>query len=140
MIDEKKIKQAVVSKLKKGGFSVLASEITEGFKRPAVFATVTPYKCELLNAYREQLEVGVTISYYSQTETNEECSEAAAKIRKEFMYSPLEVGGRKLTIQNMEFDIEDKVLYSYFELDIIQETINTVDADDVFATLETEGF
>lgn len=140
MIDEKMIQKAVGGRLKTLGFSVTANEVKEGFNRPTAFVTVMPVKSELLNPFRENLVVSVTITYHSQRGTPEECAEAAIKIRKGFAYEPLIVEERKLTIENMEFDNENNVLYVFFDLDFIQETINTEDADDMFAELEMEGF
>ena len=139
MIDEKMIQKAVGERLRTSGFSVTANEVTEGFKKPTTFVTVMPVKSELLNSFRENLVVSVTITYHSQKGTPEECADAAIKIRKGFAYEPLIVAERKLTIENMEFDNENNVLYAFFDLDFIQETTNTEDADDTFAELEMEG-
>ena len=139
MIDEKMIQKAVGERLRTLGFSVTANEVMEGFKKPTTFVTVMPAKSELLNPFRENLVVSVIITYHSQRETTEECADAAIKIRKGFAYKPLIVGERKLTIESMEFDNENNILYVYFDLDFIQETTNTEDADDTFAKLEMEG-
>ena len=139
MIDEKMIQKAVGERMRTLGFSVTANEVTEGFKKPTTFVTVMPVKSELLNPFRENLVVSVTITYHSQRETTEECADAAIKIRKGFAYEPLIVEERKLTIENMEFDNENNILYVFFDLDFIQETTNTEDADDTFAKLEMEG-
>lgn len=140
MIDEKMIQTAVVRKLNNIGINVTADEVKEGFNKPTAFVTVIPQTAEMLNRYREHLTVSVTIKYIPAIETVEECANTAIKIRKAFFYESLIVSDRKLTIENMEFDTEDKVLYTYFDLDFIQETINAEDADDKFEELEMEGF
>lgn len=125
MVDEKMIQAAVAEKLKKIGISVTASEIKEGFNKPTAFISVIPTASERLNYCRERMETTVTIKYIPAVETVEECAETAGKIRKGFFYETLDVGERRLTIENMEFDCEDNALYVYFDLNFIQEIPDT---------------
>lgn len=139
MIDEMDIQASIAEGLKKINIAVNANEVEEGFKKPAAFITVAPVTAERLNYYEEQLEMTASIKYIPSVETAEECANTAQKIRKAFFYEPLTVKDRKLTIENMEFDVDDNILWVYFDFTFIQRTPMTEDADDMFANLEMEG-
>ena len=100
----------------------MASETQEGFEKPAVFVNVYPTSITLENASMEQVTDSIEIKYIPAVETVEECADSAQKLRMIFMYKPFEVGDRRLTLQQIEFDIEDCVLYAYFDLQYMQET------------------
>ena len=138
-ITESDIKQKVVSELKKTGFDVLATEIEEGFKKPAVFVNVYPSEIELQSRDVEDVSDTIEIKYYPSKETTEKCAEAAEKIRQTFMYKPLDVKDRHLNIQSMEIDIENCVLYVYFEAEYTQMTPDTDNEYEIAEELELGG-
>lgn len=122
MINEKDIQTRIAELLTEEGFNVVASETQEGFEKPAVFVNVYPTSITLENASMEQVTDSIEIKYIPAVETVEECADSAQKLRMIFMYKPFEVGDRRLTLQQIEFDIEDCVLYAYFDLQYMQET------------------
>ncbi len=122
MINEKDIQTRIAELLTEEGFNVVASETQEGFEKPAVFVNVYPTSITLENASMEQVTDSIEIKYIPAVETVEECADAAQKLRMIFMYKPFEVRDRRLTVQQIEFDIEDCVLYAYFDLRYMQET------------------
>lgn len=122
MINEKDIHKRIAEILKGAGFNVIASEIAEGFKKPAVFVNVYPASITLLNADMESVTDTVEIRYIPSVETVEECADKAQKLRRLFMYKPFDVGSRHLTIQSIDFDIDGYILYAYFDISYQQET------------------
>lgn len=138
-ITENDIKKKVVSELKKASFNVLATEVDEGFKKPAVFVNVYPSNITLQSKDVEDVSDTVEIKYYPAKETTEKCAEAAKKIRQTFMYKPLDVKERHLTIQSMEIDIENCVLYVYFEVECTQMTPDTDSEYEIAEELELGG-
>lgn len=121
-ITEIDIRQAVVSRLTAAGFNVIAPEITEGFEKPAVFVNVYPSTVTLAGVDLEEVSDTIEIKYIPSEETTQKCAEAAQTIRDRFMYRTLDVGKRHLTIESMETDIDEYVMYVYFEVNYFQET------------------
>lgn len=124
MITEQDIQKKVGILLTAAGFSVIASEIHEGFPKPAVFVSVYPSSITLAGTDMEDVSDSVEIKYIPGVETTEECAEAAQKIRRTLMYKTFNVCGRHLTIQSMEMDIEEHILYVYFSIDYTQEILH----------------
>lgn len=122
MITEIDIHTRIAELLTQNEFNVIASEVEEGFSRPAVFINVYPARIELVNSSIEDITDTAEIKFLPGTETTQECVQATQKFRHIFMYKPFEVGDRKLTIQSIEFDIENKILYTYFDLQYSQAT------------------
>lgn len=122
MINEKEIQTRVAELLTENGFNVIASEVEEGFQKPAVFVNVYPATVTLEGVAMEHVTDTVEIKYIPSVETVEECAETAQRIRNIFMYKPFDIKDRHLTIQTIEFDIEKYILYVMFELDYYQET------------------
>lgn len=133
MITEKDIQKHIAEILSKNNFHVVASEITEGFSKPAVFVSVFPAKASLLSCggATEEITDSVEIKYISGAETVEDCIDAADKIKKIFLYHPFDIQDRHLTIQEIEFDIEKTVLYVYFDITFIQEIERENDYDEM---------
>lgn len=127
MINEKDIQTRVAELLTENGFNVIASEVEEGFQKPAVFVNVYPATVTLEGAAIEHVTDMVEIKYIPSVETVEECAETAQRIRNILMYKPFDIKDRHLTIQTIEFDIEKYILYVMFELDYYQETPNVYD-------------
>lgn len=127
MINEKDIQIRVAEILTENGFNVIASEVEEGFQKPAVFVNVYPATVTLEGTAMEHITDMVEIKYIPSVETVEECADIAQKMRNIFMYKPFDIKDRHLTIQTIEFDIEKYILYVMFELDYYQETPNVYD-------------
>jgi hypothetical protein len=138
MINELMIQERVAQILTENGYRVIAAEVDEGFKKPAVFVSVYPATLHREGPYMESVTDTVEIRYIPKNETVEHCAAAAQDLRNIFMYAPFEVSERKLTIQEMEFDVEDKALYVYFNLEYYR-MIPTEEEYDEVETLEMGG-
>ena len=125
MITIKDIQAAVSAVLQIGGFSVIASEVQEGFERPACFIEVLPVSVTLENQFTEIVTNSVEITYHPAIETREELIEIAGKLKRLFLYTPLQVQDRFLSINEMTFDADKSTLIAYFELEYLQETETT---------------
>ncbi len=130
MIQEKDIQARIAEILTDAGFNVVASEIDEGFQKPAVFITVVPSDAKLLacGGAAEEVTDSIEIKYISALETVEDCIDAARRIKELFLYQPFDIQDRHLTIDELEFDIEKGMLYVYFDITFIQ----AVDRDENF--------
>lgn len=125
MIEIKDIKTAVAGVLQKNGYSVVASEVQEGFERPACFVEVLPVSVTLENRFTELVTVGVEISYHLVLETREELITNAENMKHIFLYAPLAVKDRFLSVNEITFDADKSALIAYFELEYLQETQTT---------------
>lgn len=125
MIEIKDIKTAVAGVLQKNGYSVVASEVQEGFERSVCFIEVLPVSVTLENRFTELVIVGVEISYHPKTETREELITNAENMKHIFLYSPLAVKDRFLSVNEITFDADKSTLIAYFELEYLQETQTT---------------
>jgi len=132
LINEKEIQTRIAELLTDNGFNVVASETDEGFEKPAVFVNVYPATIELQGTGMEHVTDTVEIKYIPAVETVEQCAETAQKFRNIFMYKPFSVNDRRITIEQIEFDIEKYILYCYFDLDYYQET----PSDDEYENME----
>lgn len=140
MISEKDIKTRISEILTDNGFNVVASEVDEGFNKPAVFVSVFPANAKLLSCggATEEVTDSVEIKYISAVETVEDCVDTAGKIKQLFLYKPFDIADRHLTIQEIEFEIEKQTLYAYFDISFIQ-LIDTNDDYDEMTDLVLEG-
>lgn len=140
MITEKDIQTRIAELLAENGFNVVASEVDEGFKKPAVFVKVYPSSAVKLTCggATEQITDSVEIKYIPAAETVEDCINAANKIKKLFFYGTFDVADRRLTIEEIDFEIEKNILYVYFDLTFIQETY-TEDEYEPMEKLEIGG-
>lgn len=122
MLTEKDIQTRIAEVLTESGFHVVASEVEEGFRKPAVFISVFPAGAKLLTCggATEEVTDSVEIKYISAEETIEDCVTAADKLKRIFLYQPFCIADRKITIQEIEFEVEKTVLYVYFDLSFIQ--------------------
>lgn len=133
MITEKDIQTRIAEILSENGFHVVASEAAEGFKKPAVFISVFPSRAALLpcGGASEEITDSVQLTYISSLETAEDCVNAANKIKKIFLYHPFEIQDRRLTIQEIEFDIDKPSLFVYFDITFIQSVDRIEDYDEM---------
>ena len=125
MIALQDIQAAVGSVLQQNGYSVIASEVQEGFEKPACFIEVLPVSVTLENRFTEIVTNSVEITYHPAIETKEELIETAGKLKRLFLYTPLQVQDRFLSVNEMTFDADKSTLIAYFELEYLQETETT---------------
>ena len=122
MITIKDIQTAVSKLLTKNKYSVIASEVKEGFQKPACFIEVFPVSIAAENKFYELVTLGIEISYHPSIETKEELIINAEKLKNIFLYTPIRVKDRFLSVNEITFDSDTSVLVAYFELEFLQET------------------
>ena len=122
MITLQDIQAAVVSVLQQNGYSVIASEVQEGFEKPACFIEVLPVSVTLENQFTELVTVGVEIAYHPEIETREELITNTEKMKQVFLYTPIPVKDRFLSVNEITFDTDKSALITYFELEYLQES------------------
>lgn len=115
----KQVKTAINGVLNKNGCDVYSSETDEGFKKPAYFVDVFPVAVDRTSTVYETVLLSVEVQYEPLVETDEECIEKSDDMSKWFS-SPVEVGDRKITVQNLEFNTDDTVLYATFDIEFMQ--------------------
>lgn len=141
MITEKDIQSRLAEILSDAGFNVVASEVKEGFSKPAVFISVLPSSATLqtCGGTTEEVTDSVEIKYISALETDEDCIDAAWRFKKLFLYQPFDIADRHITIQTIEFDIENSVLYVYFDIEFTQAVDRGIEYDDMSELILTGG-
>ena len=122
MITIKDIQMVVSKLLTKNKYSVIASEVKEGFQKPACFIDVFPVSVAAENKFYELVTLGIEISYHPLMETKEELIVNAEKLKNIFLYTPINVKDRFLSVNEITFDSDKSVLTAYFELEFLQET------------------
>ena len=122
MITIKDIQTAVSKLLTKNKYSVIASEVKEGFQKPACFIDVFPVSVAAENKFYELVTLGIEISYHPLMETKEELIVNAEKLKNIFLYTPIKVKDRFLSVNEITFDSDKSALTAYFELEFLQET------------------
>ena len=122
MITIKDIQTAVSKLLTKNKDSVIASEVKEGFQKPACFIEVSPVSVAAENKFYELVTLGIEISYHPSMETKEELIINAEKLKNIFLYTPIKVKDRFLSVNEITFDSDKSVLIAYLELEFLQET------------------
>ena len=141
MITEKDIQTRLAEILSDAGFNVVASEVKEGFSKPAVFISVVPSSATLqaCGGATEEVTDSVEIKYISALETDEDCIDAAWRFKKLFLYQPFDIADRHITIQTIEFDIENSVLYVYFDIEFTQAVERKIEYEDMSELILTGG-
>ena len=122
MITIKDIQTAVSKKLKDNGYTVIASEVKEGFQKPACFVDVLPVSVEIQNIYSELVTDSIEISFFPAVETREELIRTAEHFKLIFLYSTIAVCDRFLSVNEITFDYEKPALMATFDLEYLQET------------------
>jgi len=122
VITIKDIQTAVSKKLKDNGYTVFASEVKEGFQKPACFVDVLPASIELQNVYTELVTDSIEISFFPSVETREELVKNAERFKQIFLYSTIAINDRFLSINEITFDYEKPALVATFDLEYLQET------------------
>lgn len=141
MITEKDIQSRLAEILSDAGFNVVASEVKEGFSKPAVFISVVPSSATLqaCGGATEEVTDSVEIKYISALETDEDCIDAARRFKELFLYQPFDIADRHITIQTIEFDVENSVLYVYFDIEFTQAVDRGIEYDDMSELILTGG-
>ena len=141
MITEKDIQTRLAEILSDAGFNVVASEVKEGFSKPAVFISVLPSSATLqaCGGATEEVTDSVEIKYISALETDEDCIDVSRKFKELFLYQPFDIADRHITIQTIEFDIENSVLYVYFDIEFTQAVDRGIEYDDMSELILTGG-
>lgn len=122
MITIKDMQTAVSKLLTKNKYSVIASEVKEGFQKPACFIEVFPVSVAAENKFYELVTLGIEISYHPSMETKEELIVNAEKLKNIFLYTPIKVKDRFLSVNEITFDSDKSILTAYFEFEFLQET------------------
>ena len=122
MITIKDIQTAVSKLLTKNKYSVIASEVKEGFQKPACFIEVFPVSVAAENKFYELVTLGIEISYHPSMETKEELIINAEKLKNIFLCTPIKVKDRFLSVNEITFDSDKSVLIAYLELKFLRET------------------
>ncbi len=122
MITIKDIQTAVSKLLTKNSYYVIAAEVKEGFQKPACFVDVMPVSIATENKFYELVTLGVEISYHPAMETKEELISNAENMKNIFLYTPIKVADRYLSVNEITFDSDKSALITYFELEFLQET------------------
>lgn len=122
MITIQDVQAAVVAVLLDNGYRAVAAEVQEGFEKPACFVEVLPVSAAMENQFSERVTVGIEIAYHPAAETREELTANAEKLKYIFLYTPLAVKDRFLSVNEITFDAEKSALITYFELEYLQET------------------
>lgn len=125
------IQKEIAEILTQNGFNVVASEVNEGFKKPAVFVNVYPVQHERLMCDMEKVVNSIEIKYIPAVETVAECVKTSEKLAEIFYYSPFTVCGCTFTVESIESETEDYTLYVSFEIAYEQPMPYFSEYDDV---------
>ena len=122
MIELTDIQTAVAKTLTNNSYAVVASEVKEGFPKPCCFIEVMPESVAVENKYSELVTVSVEITYIPEIETKEEIIQTAEAFKNIFLYTPIKVKDRFLSVNELIFDTDKAALVTNFELEFYQET------------------
>ena len=122
MIELTDIQTSVGKVLQANDYTVIASEVKEGFPKPGCFIEVMPASVAVENKYSELVTVSVEITYIPEIETKEELIQNAEAFKNIFLYTPIKVKDRFLSVNELVFDIDKATLITNFELEFYQET------------------
>ena len=122
MIELIDIQTSVGKVLQANDYTVFASEVKEGFSKPCCFIEVMPESVAVENKYSELVTVSVEITYHPEIETKEEIIQTAEAFKNIFLYTPIKVKDRFLSVNELIFDTDKAALVTNFELEFYQET------------------
>ncbi|MBQ3573546.1 MAG: hypothetical protein IJA16_02985 [Clostridia bacterium] len=112
MVKADDIERAVASLLLAQGFSVISAESVEGSGRPAVTVEVLLETADKQSDFMEEDSFSVSIIYYPQIESHEEIIRVSQQMKKMFTTAHLEVCGRMLCAESIQFDKEGSLLFA----------------------------
>ena len=119
------IKTAIAERIKSIGGVVIASEVKEGFAKPAYFIDILPSDIETQNIFYELATVNVEIRYIPLLETSEACIIVSQTLKAMFT-EPLKVGDRYLNAEGLTFEMDASALILNFNITFMQNTDATL--------------
>lgn len=120
-ITEEDVLKSVIFILKNNGFNVVADDVEEGYKEPAIFVGCYPAEIERLCGNLERVTDYLSMEYHPAIKTRVQCMRAANQLRNAFMYNYLEVGDRVFTVEDIAFDVDSKECVLSCEFEIVYE-------------------
>lgn len=141
MVKYTEIHKAIVEKLDATGIDTTSEDVNEGFKRPSFFMSFDNVKAS--DFMREALdrEITVRIYYFSRTIDNNriELLNMQDKLNELFLEDNLIRVNEYMNIEvdELEFNIIDKVLHCYFDMRLC-ENYNRTDDRPYMEELEIE--
>lgn len=112
MVKADDIERAIADMLLAQGFSVISAESVEGSGRPAVTVEVLLENADKQSDFMEEDSFSVSIIYYPQIESHEEIIRVAQQMKKMFTAVHLEVCGRMLCADSINFGKEGSLLFA----------------------------
>jgi len=119
------IKKAIAERIKSIGGVVVASEVKEGFAKPAYFIDILPSDIETQNVFYELATVNVEIRYIPLLETTEACIIVSQTLKAMFA-DPLKVDDRYLNAEGLTFEMDASALILNFNITFMQNTDATI--------------
>lgn len=120
-VSEGDILKAIATKLSDNGFYVVADDVREGFRKPAVFVGCYPSEIMRLPGNRERVTDTVEITYHPAEQTRIQCMNAANRLRDIFLYSNLTVKERVFSLEDISFDVDSKTCILTCDFEIVYE-------------------
>ena len=117
------IESAVAERLQSVGHTVTATEVEEGFDKPTFFIDIFQNSVKKENSFMELVNVGVELKYIHNKPTREVLVNTADALTVLFTQTALKVKDRFLSVYEITFDTENNVLFAYFELEFMRETL-----------------
>ena len=124
MIEFLQIKKAIGRVLERNKYKVFASDVQEGFEKPACFVELSDFGTTTENDYITQNNVNFDILYVPQIQTHEHIIITAELLKNLFVDTHLAVGNRQLAINSVSGEIENGNLRVSLEVNYLQENPN----------------
>lgn len=103
-----KIKNAVTCRLGEAfgkGCEIYSAEVEQNAKEPFVFVELFPAAFDLESNALEKQTIGVRLVYAPKKYSQDIMIDAVNRIKRAFLYSPLEIDGRAVQTYRVECDI-----------------------------------
>jgi len=117
------IKQAIGEVLEQNGYKVFASEVNEGFSKPACFVELSDFASQVMNNYMATITATFDVLYVPQEQTHEHIIVVADELQRLFCNLSLEVGDRNFNIDSINGDIEEGNIRLSLEFSFADEPI-----------------
>ena len=101
------IKKAIGDVLERNGYKVFASEVNEGFSKPACFVELSNFGSEAQNNFIAHISATFDVLYVPSEKTHEHLIIKADQLQGLFCNLSLAVGDRNFNISNTNGEIED---------------------------------
>lgn len=118
----KDIHSSIVDMLSNIKVPVYPQEVKDGFKKPSFFVNVFPAKIKRVSKFMEDVIADIQIEYVSKTEKYEELIDMAEQLKNIFLYNTVNVGNRKFTIGEIEFETVIPSLFLTMPIEFTQNT------------------